>query len=119
MSKLSRKMMLALDDDTYQTMMDFAEVSEKPAATLVREILQASLPQIKQSIRMLQQIKAGLLSEGVETMYQTAAEAQLKLFQAQQEFVEGAKVVRDSGATREQVAEAAKSIKKTKRAARK
>lgn len=119
MAKLDRRMMLSLDDDTYSLLMEFAEASEKPAATLVREILQASAHQIKQSIRMLEQIKKGLLAEGLEMVYQTSAEAQMRLFEEQQKFAEAVNEVRKSGATQKEIAEAAKVASKGKRGRRK
>lgn len=90
MANLNRKMLLTLDDETYLALVEFGEASEKAAATVVREILAASVPQIRQTTKMLNQIKKGVLSEAIQTGFQVSRDTQMKLSEAQSDLAQGA-----------------------------
>lgn len=92
-AKFDKKMVLSLDQELYDLLFELGEVSDKPAATMVREILQGSMPQLRQSVKMLRQIRDGMLTEAIETGFAGTAKAQMQLFEAQKQFHETVKQV--------------------------
>lgn len=85
---LDRKMQLSLDEETWQTLKALAEVMDKPAATLVREILRESVPSLRESIKMFRNLKKGLLTQGIEEGMETARQAAEALKNVQMQLSE-------------------------------
>jgi hypothetical protein len=57
--------MLSLNDDTFYTLKEMADLDGKPMASLIKDFLVQMLPTVKQAVEMVAKAKAGLGTEAV------------------------------------------------------
>lgn len=61
----ANRVMLSLDDDTFDTLKALAELDGKPMATVIRDFLIQMTPTLKNAVEMVAKAKAGLGTEAL------------------------------------------------------
>lgn len=90
------RMMLTLDDETYQALKAFGASAGKRPATMVREILSSSLPQIKSALTVIEHAKKGFISEAVFEGLTTTTNIQREISKTQNDLLSLSKLQSDS-----------------------
>lgn len=86
--RLAHRVIVSLDDRTFEALSDIAGAENKAVATLIRETLIANLEQLQATAQIIRLVKADRLDEASDLAKQTLEKAGLKAIEGQKSFLD-------------------------------